>query len=110
MTTVNLVVERDDALKAIDAILPVYREAYAEPPYYETPDDIAGFARGWPRRVQMPGFRLATATVDGGVVGAGFELAILAPHRRHGTGRRLVRHAAPRGSRTASDAPRPSGT
>ena len=42
----------------LDVVRDLYAEVYAEPPYREGPEDVAGFAADWPRRVGQPGFRL----------------------------------------------------
>ena len=34
----------------LDAVRTMYAEVYAEPPYFEGPDDVEWFARDWPRR------------------------------------------------------------
>lgn len=56
--------EGDAAAGQLPAVLPIYAEVYAEPPYLEGPDDVADFVAGWPRRSGIPGFRLVL-TYDG---------------------------------------------
>lgn len=53
--------EGDEAAEQLDAILPVYEEVYAEPPYLEGPRDIAEFLERFARQTRRPGFRMAIA-------------------------------------------------
>jgi hypothetical protein len=46
----------------LDVVRELYAEVYAEPPYREGPEDVAGFAADWPRRVGQPGVRWSSAT------------------------------------------------
>lgn len=39
----------------------LYAAAYAGPPYYDGPDDVAEFVSEWPALMKRPGFRLALA-------------------------------------------------
>jgi GNAT superfamily N-acetyltransferase len=54
-----------DAKDALPAIVPVYAEVYAEPPYCEDVADVADFIRSWERRCVAPGLRVVLAR-DGG--------------------------------------------
>lgn len=60
------------ATDQLDAVLPIYAAAYAEPPYLEGPEDVADFANRWPAYTSRPGFRLVTANIDGRTVGFAF--------------------------------------
>jgi ribosomal protein S18 acetylase RimI-like enzyme len=76
MTSVEVTVgvhEGQDAAEQLDAILPVYEEVYAEPPYLEGPRDVAEFLERFARQTQRPGFRMAVARdSDGTPVGFTF--------------------------------------
>jgi GNAT superfamily N-acetyltransferase len=50
--------EGDVAAALLDVVVAVYAEVYAEPPYLEGPDDIAGFTDAWQRHSTQDGFRL----------------------------------------------------
>lgn len=56
----------------LEALAPVYAVAFLEPPYSE-PDD-AGLRRRLPSHRRLPGFALATAQLDGQVVGFSYGL------------------------------------
>lgn len=60
------------AAEQLPAVLPIYREVYAEPPYGEGPEDVAGFVKGWPRRAAAPRFRLVLAYDGDAAVGMTF--------------------------------------
>lgn len=63
----------EQAAAQLDAILPVYEEVYAEPPYNEGPRDVADFIDRFRVQARRPGVRAATARTDGGaLVGFGF--------------------------------------
>lgn len=64
--------EGESATGQLDALLPIYREVYAEPPYLEGPEDVAGFVEGWPRRSTAEGFRLVLAFDGDRPVGMAF--------------------------------------
>lgn len=64
--------EGDTATGQLPAVLPIYTEVYAEPPYGEGPEDVAGFVTGWPRRSSAPGFRLVLAYDGDAAVGMTF--------------------------------------
>ncbi|MGD9532126.1 MAG: GNAT family N-acetyltransferase [Pseudonocardia sp.] len=59
----------------------IYGAVYSEPPYCEGPDDVADFARTWPRRQAQPGFRLVMAWHEGTAIGFtfGHELGVRTP-------------------------------
>jgi hypothetical protein len=61
-------VRRDSAGPLVDAVLPVYAEVYAEPPYDEGPDDVRDFAASWERASPHRGFASHFATEDQGEV------------------------------------------
>jgi ribosomal protein S18 acetylase RimI-like enzyme len=52
------ITDPDHAVKALDAIAPVYETVFALPPYFEGPRDVAGFLQGYRHECAMPGFRL----------------------------------------------------
>lgn len=58
--------ESRDAPSALDTILPLYAEVYAEPPYSEGPADIQDFVTSYARRAAEPGFRLEVAVEPDG--------------------------------------------
>ncbi|KNB52829.1 GNAT family N-acetyltransferase [Streptomyces caatingaensis] len=61
------------AAQAEDAFRLIYAEAFAEPPYNETEDDVAGTFRRFRSQARRRAFRAALARVeDGGPVGMAF--------------------------------------
>jgi ribosomal protein S18 acetylase RimI-like enzyme len=56
----------------LDVVSTMYAEVYAEPPYFEGPDDVDWFAKDWPRRVSQPGFRLVLARAAADPAGFAF--------------------------------------
>jgi ribosomal protein S18 acetylase RimI-like enzyme len=60
------------AVAQLDAILPVYEQVYAEPPYFEGPQDVAEFLDHFGQQARRPGFRLVTAQSGGEVIGFAF--------------------------------------
>ena len=68
-------VQRYDA-NSVNSVIPVigglYEVVYREPPYFEGPEDVAGFVRGMPRRAAQPAFRLVVASMDGKPIGFAF--------------------------------------
>ncbi|MFD9410104.1 GNAT family N-acetyltransferase [Streptomyces sp. NPDC059989] len=65
----TIVIERMDgpaAVRAEDAFRLIYAEAFAEPPYYETPDDVAAAFRRFPAQVRKHTFRAALARCEDG--------------------------------------------
>ncbi|MER7519121.1 GNAT family N-acetyltransferase [Streptomyces sp. NPDC126499] len=76
-----IVLERMDgsaAAGARDAFRLIYAEAFGEPPYHETEEDVAAAFRRFPAQTRRDGFRAALArTEDGDPVGMayGFPLA-----------------------------------
>ncbi|MFI2645592.1 GNAT family N-acetyltransferase [Streptomyces sp. NPDC018610] len=66
----------EEAVKRLEAVVPVYREVYAEPPYREGPRDAAGFLLRARRQATRSGFRLVVARDDDELVGfsAGYWL------------------------------------
>lgn len=51
----------EKALQSQSAVLSVYREAFAGPPYFETEQAVQRFAASWPTKVACPGFRFVGA-------------------------------------------------
>ncbi|MGH3664079.1 MAG: GNAT family N-acetyltransferase [Micromonosporaceae bacterium] len=100
-------------------VVALFAEVFAEPPYHETDDDAAAFARVLERHARQPGFRLVTAQEADRLIGfaygctrpAGwwwrdcdsdppadirdaekfvvYEWAVSKPHRGTGVGRKL---------------------
>ncbi|CAM5402075.1 hypothetical protein SAVIM338S_02021 [Streptomyces avidinii] len=61
------------AARAEDAFKLIYAEAFAEPPYDETPDDIAAAFHGFPAQTRNPTFRAALAhTPEGEAIGMAY--------------------------------------
>lgn len=73
--------EMPQAAKQFDAILPVYEEVYAEPPYCEGPREVAEFLDRLDDQLNRPGFRLAIAAADAAVIG--FSFGFLLPADTH---------------------------
>ena len=59
----------------------IYGAAYAESPYFEGPNDVADFAKGWRYRISQPSFRLVVARLDGAAVGFTFGHQLTAETR-----------------------------
>ncbi|MGW6616953.1 GNAT family N-acetyltransferase [Streptomyces erythrochromogenes] len=76
MTRASILVERLEgpaAARAEAAFRLVYADAFAEPPYGETAEDVTAAFRGFRSRVGRPGFRAALArTGDGEPVGMAY--------------------------------------
>ncbi|AUH41470.1 GNAT family N-acetyltransferase [Streptomyces sp. CMB-StM0423] len=66
------------AAEKLETFLPAYREVYAEPPYCEGPEDVAGFAELFAIQSGRPGFRVALA-VDGREEVVGFAYGFRLP-------------------------------
>jgi GNAT superfamily N-acetyltransferase len=58
---------------ASDLLVPdlrdLFAEVYAEPPYYDGPDEVADFVAGFAQRVRRPGFQLITVHEDDQTIG-----------------------------------------
>ncbi|MEV0214317.1 GNAT family N-acetyltransferase [Micromonospora sp. NPDC050695] len=54
------------------ALVDLYALVYAEPPYGEGPEQVAGFADGLPGEAARPGFTLVAADDAGTLVGAAY--------------------------------------
>ncbi|MFJ3728343.1 GNAT family N-acetyltransferase [Streptomyces sp. NPDC090045] len=67
----------DEVVGKLDAVVPVYREVYAEPPYLEGPQDAVDFLARARRQATRDGFRLVLARAAGEIAGFayGFRLA-----------------------------------
>jgi ribosomal protein S18 acetylase RimI-like enzyme len=60
--TVQILTLSSQELTAVrDQILAVYQAAFAEPPYFETEEDVARFAESFTRHAQRAGFRCCVA-------------------------------------------------
>lgn len=59
--TLKTIADAQDAVAALDAILSVYEEAFAQEPYCEGPRDVAHFMELYQRECLQPGFRLVLA-------------------------------------------------
>ncbi|WP_404962484.1 GNAT family N-acetyltransferase [Streptomyces sp. 147326] len=59
----------DEVIRQLDAVVPVYREVYAEPPYHEGPQDSVDFLARARRQAARDGFRLVLARASGEVAG-----------------------------------------
>ncbi|WP_345654433.1 hypothetical protein [Streptomyces siamensis] len=91
------------ALRAVDGFKLVYAEAFAEPPYDETEDDVAAFRR-FPVQVRNRTFRAALARAeDGGPIGMAYG------HRLGRTGPAAVRRADHRSASPTCTCPRSEG-
>lgn len=66
------------AAEKLAAFLPAYREIYAEPPYREGQEEVAGFTGLFAVQSRRPGFRVALA-VDGGGEVVGFAYGFRLP-------------------------------
>lgn len=64
--------EQPQAAEQLDAILPVYEEVYAEPPYCEGPREVTEFLDRLDHQLNRPGFRLVVAAADTAVIGFSF--------------------------------------
>jgi len=73
------------AAAQLDVILPVYEEVYAEPPYFEGPQDVAEFLDHFDQQTSRPGFRLSTAETGGTVIGFAYG-HLLSPDTQWWTG------------------------
>jgi ribosomal protein S18 acetylase RimI-like enzyme len=60
----------------LGAVLPLYAEVYAEPPYNEGPSDVDVFAGNWEYYVTQPDFRVALARIGTELVGFSFGYAL----------------------------------
>ncbi|MEU5782214.1 GNAT family N-acetyltransferase [Micromonospora lupini] len=60
------------AIALFPALVGLYAVVYAEPPYNEGPEQVAGFAKGLPGETQRPGFRLVAADDAGALIGAAY--------------------------------------
>ncbi|KUJ65380.1 acetyltransferase [Streptomyces albus subsp. albus] len=65
------------AARAEDAFRLIFADAFAEPPYHETEDDVTAAFRSFPAQTREAGFRAALArTVDGEPVGMAYGYAL----------------------------------
>lgn len=69
--------EGPQAAAQLDAILPLYEQVYAEPPYFEGPREVAEFLDRFGQQTSAPGFRLVTATSDSDIVGFTFGYLLM---------------------------------
>lgn len=69
--TVELL-DGEHARQAASAVRELYAEVYAEPPYNEGPDDVAGFAERFDAQTRDRGFALAAARDTGRLVGMAY--------------------------------------
>jgi GNAT superfamily N-acetyltransferase len=60
------------AMPLFPALVDLYAVVYAEPPYGEGPEQVAGFADGLAGEAARPGFTLVAAEDDGLLVGAAY--------------------------------------
>lgn len=77
--TGTIIVQRcqtPQAAEQLDALLPVYEEVYAEPPYREGPREAEEFLNQLFQQLRRPGFRLVTATTGGRIIGFSFGLLL----------------------------------
>lgn len=62
----------ESAIAVFPALVRLYAIVYAEPPYTEGPEQVAGFADGLPAESRRPGFTLVAAEDAGDLVGAAY--------------------------------------
>ncbi|MGC4769950.1 GNAT family N-acetyltransferase [Micromonospora sp. DT44] len=62
----------ESATTVFAALVRLYEIVYAEPPYAEGPEQVAGFADGLPGESRRPGFTLVVAEDAGVLVGAAY--------------------------------------
>src|SRR5258708_4452411 len=60
------------AAPLVDAIRDLYAEVYAEPPYYESEEDVARFVGRFTEDEQRVGFSLSIASNDDELIGAAY--------------------------------------
>lgn len=60
----------------LDALYDIAGEVYAEPPYYEGPDDAADFRERTERQISQRGFELVTAQAEDRIVGFSFGFTL----------------------------------
>ncbi|WBB89306.1 GNAT family N-acetyltransferase [Verrucosispora sp. WMMC514] len=56
----------------VEALADLYAVVYAEPPYEEGPDEVAGFRGGLPEQAERGGFTLHTAHQGRALIGAAY--------------------------------------
>lgn len=66
----------EGARALLDTVCGIAAEVYAEPPYYEGPDDAADFRERTRRQTEQRGFELVTAHAGGEMVGFAFGLTL----------------------------------
>lgn len=62
----------EEAVRQLEAVVPAYREVYAEPPYRESPQDAVDFLLRARRQATRDGFRLVLARAADELVGFSF--------------------------------------
>ncbi|WP_435207340.1 GNAT family N-acetyltransferase [Micromonospora sp. bgisy143] len=62
----------ESAVAVFPALVRLYAVVYAEPPYAEGPEQVAGFASCLPDESRRPGFTLVAAADTGDLVGAAY--------------------------------------
>ncbi|MFG3555144.1 GNAT family N-acetyltransferase [Micromonospora sp. NPDC047557] len=62
----------ESAAAVFPALVRLYAVVYAEPPYTEGPEQVAGFAAALPGETRRPGFTLVAAEDAGVLVGAAY--------------------------------------
>jgi len=60
----------------VDALVDLYGEVYAAPPYLEGPEHVASFRRHLTRELSIPGFTLARAMDGARLVGAAYGFTL----------------------------------
>lgn len=71
MATIELL-GPEEALRARPAVVTVYLEAFAAPPYHKTPGAAESFAAAFQRHAGRAGFRLAAAGAGADLAGFGY--------------------------------------
>jgi GNAT superfamily N-acetyltransferase len=72
MTTVYARLHGQTAAPLFGRMVDLYALVYAEPPYEEGPDEVAGFAAKLPEEASRPGFTLVAAEDGSDLVGAAY--------------------------------------
>lgn len=77
MTEARYDVQDGPGAKAhIDALVDLYGEIYAAPPYLEGPQHVASFRRHLTREISIPGFTLVRATDRARLIGAAYGFTL----------------------------------